>query len=111
MMTSDFILDVSEADFEFEVLAYSQNVPVVVDFWAEWCRPCRKLGPVIEELAREAGNGVKVGKLNVDENPATIQGIPTVILFKDGNVKEQLVGAQPKAIYQQALKALDHGAH
>jgi len=104
----------TDANFDQEVI--SAGGTVLVDFWAAWCGPCRKLGPVIEELAREAGNGVKVGKLNVDENPATaarfgIQGIPTVILFKDGNVKEQLVGAQPKAIYQQALKALDHGAH
>ena len=55
MMTSDFILDVSEADFEFEVLAYSQNAPVVVDFWAEWCRPCKDLDPLLEKITREAG--------------------------------------------------------
>lgn len=77
----------------------------LVDFWAPWCGPCRMVGPVIEQLAEEYGDKVKVGKLNVDENQQTamsyrVMSIPTVILFKDGEPLEVMVGAQPKASYQ-----------
>ena len=98
-------LIISEANFEKEVL--NAPVPVLVDFWAEWCGPCRMLTPTIDELANELSGQAKVGKVNVDENPAIaerygIRGIPTLILFKGGEVVEQVVGVQSK----DALKGM-----
>jgi thioredoxin 1 len=90
---------ITDADFESEVLTASGLV--LVDFWAEWCGPCRMLGPVLEEIASEMGGKVKVVKVNVDQNPATptkygIRSIPTMILFKDGQLVETKVGSIPK---------------
>ncbi|MDZ7708167.1 MAG: thioredoxin [Trueperaceae bacterium] len=81
---------------------------VLVDFWAPWCGPCRMVGPVIEELSRDYAEKVKVGKLNVDDNPQTamkfrVMSIPTVMLFKDGQPVETIVGAMPKSAYQARL--------
>ncbi len=90
---------VSDATFESEVLQSTE--PVVVDFWAEWCGPCRQIAPALEELAQELEGKVKIVKVNVDENPGIsakygIRGIPTLLMFKGGQVAAQKVGAQPK---------------
>lgn len=89
----------NDGTWEIEVLQSTK--PVLVDFWAEWCQPCRVLAPTIQALAVEFGDKVKIGKLNVDENGAVsekyrIRGIPTVLLFKNGEVKEQVVGLTSK---------------
>jgi thioredoxin 1 len=93
------VLTFTDAKWSEDVLASSQ--PVVVDFWAEWCAPCKMMAPSIEALAEEFDGRVRVGKLNVDENAATsekydIRGIPTVMIFKGGEVKEQVVGVTSK---------------
>ncbi len=100
-------LHFTDASFQSEVLHSDQ--PVLVDFWAAWCGPCRAVGPTIEELAEQYDGTVKVGKLNIDENPQSpsgfgIHSIPAVLLFKDGEVVETLVGVQPKERYEQALQ-------
>ena len=97
----------TDANFESEVLSSDQ--PVLVDFWAAWCGPCRAVGPTIEALAEQYAGTVKVGKLNIDENPQApsgfkIHSIPAVLLFKDGKVVETLIGVQPQERYQQALE-------
>lgn len=94
-----FTKPVTDGSFETDVLG--ANTPVLVDFWAEWCGPCRALGPKLEEVAQEFGDKVKVVKLNVDENPNTpgkygIRGIPAMLLFKGGKEVGQLVGNHPK---------------
>ena len=95
---------VSDADFEAQVLKATE--PVVVDFWAEWCGPCKMIAPALEEIAGSLNGKVKIVKLNVDESPATAQkygimSIPTLMLFKDGQLASRQVGAAPKAKLEQ----------
>ncbi len=94
---------VTDATFDAEVK--NSEIPVVVDFWAEWCGPCKQIGPALEELSEEYAGRVKIVKVNVDDNPATpaqmgIRGIPALFLFKDGQVVSNKVGAAPKAALQ-----------
>lgn len=89
-------------DAEFEATVLKSDVPALVDFWAEWCAPCRTLAPTIEELATEYAGKAKIGKLNVDQNPKTattygIRSIPTLLFFKGGQVIQQVVGVKTKA--------------
>lgn len=97
---SDRIVYLSDDTFEQEVIKASG--PVLVDYWAEWCGPCKMIAPILDEIANEYDGKVKVAKLNIDENPATppkygIRGIPTLMLFKDGNVEATKVGAVSKS--------------
>ena len=98
---------ISDDTFETEVL--QSGTPVLIDFWAPWCAPCRAIAPVVDELAKEYAGKLKVVKMNVDDNPNTpakygVRGIPNLIIFKGGAVQEQIVGAVPKT---QLVKAID----
>lgn len=106
-MASEKVLAFGDGNFETEVI--QSTVPVLVDFWASWCAPCKAIAPVIDALAEDYEGKVKIGKVNVDENPAIpakygIRGIPTIILFKDGKVVDQVVGAVPKAQLEALIK-------
>ena len=99
---------VTDDTFEAEVL--KSDVPVVVDFWAEWCGPCKMIGPALEELAAQYEGKIKIAKVNVDENPASpammgVRGIPTLFMFKDGQVVSNKVGAAPKAALQNWIES------
>ena len=96
---SDNIIHVSDDSFEQEVL--QSEMPVLIDYWAEWCGPCKMIAPVLDEVASEYADKIRVAKLNIDENPATppkygIRGIPTLMLFKNGEVEATKVGAESK---------------
>ena len=103
------VLDISDSSFDAEVL--QSETPVLVDFWAPWCGPCRAIAPVIEELVGAYGDQVKFAKCNVDDNPVTpgkfgIRAIPTLILFKGGEVAEQITGIVAKSKLEDAIKGV-----
>ena len=100
-MSPDYILDVNELSFEYEVIAYSQNIPVLVDFWAVWCKPCKTLDPLLEKITREEHGSIRLAKLNVDDNPNlalqySVRSIPTVKAFVSGKVVSEFVGLLPE---------------
>jgi thioredoxin 1 len=106
-MAGNGIVEVTDANFDQDVLKSDQ--PVLVDFWAAWCQPCRAIAPIVDELAKEYQGKIKVGKMDVDRNNATpmrygVRGIPTLLVFKGGQVKEQIVGYVPKETIQKAIE-------
>ncbi len=105
-MASDAILEITDANFDQMVL--KSDRPVMIDFWAAWCGPCRALAPIVDEVAKQYGGKVVVGKMDVDKNTATpqrygVRGIPTLLVFKGGQVREQIVGYVPKETIEKAL--------
>ncbi len=108
-MASDAIITLTEENFESEIA--NSTVPVIVDFWAEWCGPCRMLGPILDDLAKDQAGKVKIGKVNVDEAPAlaakfSVRSIPMIMFFKDGVAKDTVVGVQSKDALAKRLAAL-----
>jgi putative thioredoxin len=108
---STYVTDVSEADFQQVVIEGSKETPVVVDFWADWCQPCKTLGPLLEKVTNEAAGSVRLAKVDVDANPRLaqafgVQGIPMVIAFKDGRPVSQFTGAVPEAAVRQFIGQL-----
>ena len=104
-MASDKIVELNSDNFDQE----TQGEPILVDFWAEWCGPCRAVAPVLDELAEEWDGKVRIGKLNLDDNREVaarfrVQGIPTFLLFKDGQLADQIVGVMPKAAFQKFIE-------
>ncbi|HJS28582.1 MAG TPA: thioredoxin [Anaerolineales bacterium] len=124
-MTTGNILNVTEADFEFEVVAHSERVPVVVDFWAEWCKPCKILGPTLEQIAEQADGRFRLAKVDIEANPNLamrydIRSIPNVKAFRHGQVVGEFTGAQPEGQIRNFLSqvapdqndlALEKGEH
>ncbi len=108
-MASQTVLELTDSNFESEVI--QSDVPVLVDFWAEWCQPCKMLAPTIDELAAEYDGKVKVGKVDTDANREVsvqfgISAIPTVILFKDGEIQKKFVGLTPKEQFKESIDGL-----
>jgi thioredoxin 1 len=106
-MAGDSMLTITDSNFDAEVL--KSSTPVLLDFWAQWCAPCRAIGPVVEQLAKDYSGKLKVGKVNIDENPKTptqydVRSIPTLLVFKDGKVVGQIVGAVPRPKIEDLIK-------
>ena len=105
-MASDKVKETSDANFENDVIKNSK--PVLVDFWAVWCGPCKAIGPIMDEIAEEQDGKIEVYKVNIDDNPQTpakfgIRGVPTVLAFKNGEIVDQVVGAVPKTEFQRLI--------
>jgi len=110
-MASQFVIDVNEMNFEYEVIAFSKNKPVLVDFWAEWCRPCKTVSPILEKIVNEANGNLRLAKVNIDVNPNlamqyNVRSIPTVKAFIEGQVATEFVGAQPESRLREFIKNL-----
>jgi len=106
----EIVKNTTAATFAKDVIEASRQVPVLVDFWAPWCGPCRMIAPLVEELARENEGSFKIGKVNIDDNPSVamnygVNSIPTLMIFKGGQVVDRFVGVQPKSRLQQAIDA------
>jgi thioredoxin 1 len=100
------LLEFTDGNFESDVIG--SEIPALVDFWAEWCAPCKMIAPTVEAIAQEYDGKLRVGKLNIDDNPSTptkfgIRGIPTLIIFKEGKVADQIVGVRSKADLKAAV--------
>ena len=111
MMATENIINVNETNFEYEVVAYSKNIPVLVDFWADWCQPCKTLGPLLEKIVEEADGSLRLAKVNIDQSPNlamqfNVRSIPTVKAFIQGQVTAEFAGAQPEARLRQFISRL-----
>ena len=111
-MSSSPVVHTSDTEFEREVL--KSELPVFVDFWAEWCGPCRMVAPIVDQLAKDYAGRMKFAKVNTDENPGIptkygIRGIPTLIIFKNGEEVRRIVGAAPREHYVREIKAILNG--
>jgi len=112
-MASEYIVDVSESDFDYEVLAFSQNTPVIVEFWADWCRPCKRLSPILDQLVNDANGAFRLARVDVDSNPAlaircSVHSLPTVQAFSNGVMVSSFVGSIPRT--GEGISGRDHSA-